>query len=98
VLVQILSSDEQTKHGIEIDKANELISYIRNECPLLRFKGLMTMGLLKDIEGFKVRFINLISFLNRLCTILEKKSFKNMRWTLKSLSCLWEHLRTSRRQ
>ena len=69
VLVQILSSDEQTKHGIEINKAIELMSYIRNECPLLRFKGLMTMGLLKDIEGFKVRFINLISLPHSICSI-----------------------------
>lgn len=29
------------------------MNYIRADCPLLRFSGLMSMGALHDIEGFK---------------------------------------------
>ncbi|CDW78403.1 UNKNOWN [Stylonychia lemnae] len=57
VLVQVLTSDEGTKFGVQQDQVHDLVSYIYNSCPYLRFRGLMTMGRLHDIEGFKVLFI-----------------------------------------
>ena len=30
-----------------------LVDFIYKECPFLQFRGLMTMGRLHDIEGFK---------------------------------------------
>eukprot|EP00347_Sterkiella_histriomuscorum_P010275 403376924 len=53
VLVQVLTSDEGTKHGAEQDKVGELVEFIYKKCPFLRFRGLMTMGRLHDVEGFK---------------------------------------------
>jgi uncharacterized pyridoxal phosphate-containing UPF0001 family protein len=50
----VLSSDEDTKHGVPTDQVSELIRFILKDCPMLEFKGLMTMGKLHDIEGFKV--------------------------------------------
>ena len=54
VLIQVLSSDEDTKHGVEAAKVTELLKLMLESCPRLEFKGLMTMGKLNDIEGFKV--------------------------------------------
>ncbi len=54
VLIQVLTSDEGTKHGVEAEKVLELIKVILETCPRLEIKGLMTMGKLHDIEGFKV--------------------------------------------
>lgn len=53
VLVQVLSSDEDTKHGCDPEKVPELVSYIIKECPRLRFRGLMAMGKIGDIDGFR---------------------------------------------
>jgi uncharacterized pyridoxal phosphate-containing UPF0001 family protein len=48
------SSDEDTKYGVPKEQLSDLIGYILKECPYLDFKGLMTIGKLHDIEGFKV--------------------------------------------
>lgn len=52
VLVQVNTSDEATKGGVSKDQVPELVNYIRNDCPLLRFSGLMAMGAVGDIDGF----------------------------------------------
>jgi uncharacterized pyridoxal phosphate-containing UPF0001 family protein len=52
--VQVYCGDEDSKHGVEKGSLNELVAYIVKECPRLEFKGLMSMGKLHDIEGFKV--------------------------------------------
>jgi uncharacterized pyridoxal phosphate-containing UPF0001 family protein len=54
VLLQILTSDEGTKHGISPDHTFDHIDYIAKECPGLRFCGLMSMGKVGDQQGFKV--------------------------------------------
>ena len=54
VLVEVLTSDEGTKSGIEIKDTIPLIKYIYDECPKLKFRGLMNMGKLHDVDGFKV--------------------------------------------
>ena len=30
-----------------------MIEFIRKECPKLKFNGLMSMGMLSDVEGFR---------------------------------------------
>ena len=53
VLIQVLTGGEDTKHGLEPDQVKGLVCFIRESCPKLRFKGLMSMGMLHDIEGFR---------------------------------------------
>ena len=55
VLVQVYSGDEDSKFGVDKDSLQELVTFIMKECPRLQFQGLMTMGKLHDVEGFKVR-------------------------------------------
>ena len=38
---------------MEPEEVPTLINHIKNDCPKLQFTGLMSMGLLHDIEGFK---------------------------------------------
>jgi uncharacterized pyridoxal phosphate-containing UPF0001 family protein len=52
----VLSSDENTKSGIPPNDVLDLVKYIKTDCPKLSFRGLMSMGILKDIEGFKVMY------------------------------------------
>jgi uncharacterized pyridoxal phosphate-containing UPF0001 family protein len=54
VLIQVQTSDEGTKFGLEQDKVLDFVNFIRKECPFLSYQGLMTMGRLHDVEGFKV--------------------------------------------
>lgn len=53
VLVQVQTSDEGTKFGVEQDNVMGLVDFIYRECPMLRFRGLMTMGRLHDVDGFR---------------------------------------------
>lgn len=53
VLVQVNTSGEASKSGVTTEEVPELVNYIRNDCPLLRFNGLMAMGAINDIEGFQ---------------------------------------------
>lgn len=50
ILVQVNTSGEQSKFGIEPSKAIELIRAISNQCEALRIRGLMTIGLFTDDE------------------------------------------------
>ena len=56
VLVQVLTGGETSKFGVEPASVRELVTYIRQECPRLNFRGLMSMGLLHDVEGFRKMF------------------------------------------
>lgn len=44
VQVQINTSGEESKSGVEPDAATELCKHIRDNCPHLRVSGLMTIG------------------------------------------------------
>ena len=44
VHVQVNTSGEETKSGVHPDQAPELCRYIRDACPHLRLRGLMTIG------------------------------------------------------
>jgi PLP dependent protein len=49
VLVQVLTNlGEGTKFGMEAKEVPGLVAFIREECPKLRFNGLMSMGRLHD--------------------------------------------------
>ena len=53
VLVQVLADDsEGTKKGVNPEEAMELVRHIKDECPQLAFKGLMSMGKLGDEKEF----------------------------------------------
>ena len=54
VLVQVNTSGEASKSGITKEEVPSLVSFIQEDCPLLRFAGLMAMGALNDVEGFRV--------------------------------------------
>jgi len=73
VLIQVLTSDEDTKHGVEAAKVTELLKVMLEKCPRLEFKGLMTMGKLNDIEGFKVS-AKYCQPIYRRCTSSSRKS------------------------
>uniref|UniRef100_A0A8C5PZE1 Pyridoxal phosphate homeostasis protein n=1 Tax=Leptobrachium leishanense TaxID=445787 RepID=A0A8C5PZE1_9ANUR len=44
VMVQIKTSDEESKHGLEPGEAVELVKHIKEKCQSLEFAGLMTIG------------------------------------------------------
>ncbi|XP_011871482.1 PREDICTED: proline synthase co-transcribed bacterial homolog protein [Vollenhovia emeryi] len=46
VMVQVNTSQETEKHGCDIAEVSTLVKYIIQECPNLKFKGLMTIGML----------------------------------------------------
>lgn len=47
IFVQVNTSLESSKSGVEMDKCIDLVKIIRSECPHLLFKGLMTIGKLE---------------------------------------------------
>ena len=54
VLVQVHSGGEASKFGVEPEDVPTLVGHIQADCPQLKFSGLFSMGLLHDIEGFKM--------------------------------------------
>ncbi|CAH2274624.1 erlin-2 isoform X1 [Pelobates cultripes] len=44
VMVQVKTSDEESKHGLAPGEAVELVKHIKEKCPSLEFVGLMTIG------------------------------------------------------
>merc|ERR1711997_1139617 len=44
VFVQVNTSGEQNKNGLEPDAVLETVQHIRQKCPKLKFSGLMTIG------------------------------------------------------
>ena len=53
VLVQVNTSGEASKSGVADSDVPSLVNFIRSDCPSLRFQGLMSMGALNDLEGFR---------------------------------------------
>lgn len=61
VFVQVNTSGEETKFGVEPDKALELARHIHENCKSLHFAGLMTIGMpdyTSKPENFEVAFPN----------------------------------------
>ncbi|KAL0109922.1 hypothetical protein PUN28_013517 [Cardiocondyla obscurior] len=44
VMVQVNTSQEQEKHGCDIAQVSNLVKYVIQDCPNLKFIGLMTIG------------------------------------------------------
>ena len=53
ILVQVHTGDEDTKFGVPPAELSAVLSHIQGDCPQLKFSGLMSMGRLHDLEGFK---------------------------------------------
>jgi PLP dependent protein len=54
VLVQVNTSDEESKSGCDVEAAGEVAEYVMNECGLLQLGGLMTIGAPGDSDAFAV--------------------------------------------
>jgi pyridoxal phosphate enzyme (YggS family) len=54
VMVQLSTSDEDTKNGLDLPEALEVVNFIRTECDRLRFTGFMTIGKSGDLTSFEV--------------------------------------------
>lgn len=54
VMVQINTSGEESKSGLQPSEATELCRYIQTECPNLKLTGLMTIGAVGDLSCFNV--------------------------------------------
>jgi pyridoxal phosphate enzyme (YggS family) len=48
VFIQINTSEEESKDGVEPEKCSELVKYVVQDCSNLKFCGLMTIGKLGD--------------------------------------------------
>jgi uncharacterized pyridoxal phosphate-containing UPF0001 family protein len=55
-MVQLKTSEEDTKNGLELPEALEVVNYISTECDRLRFTGFMTIGKSGDLTSFEVNF------------------------------------------
>ena len=54
ILIQVLAQNtEGSKFGVSVDETIPLIHHIKSECPMLRFKGLMSMGEIGNVEEFR---------------------------------------------
>lgn len=52
ILIQVDTSGEDTKNGIALGEIAGLARYIHNQCPLLRIRGVMTIGAPGDFTCF----------------------------------------------
>ena len=53
VFVQVNTSGEEEKSGVEPEGAAELCAHVRDRCPHLRLQGLMTIGAIARSQGAK---------------------------------------------
>eukprot|EP00252_Welwitschia_mirabilis_P014657 TRINITY_DN322_c0_g1_i1.p1 TRINITY_DN322_c0_g1~~TRINITY_DN322_c0_g1_i1.p1 ORF type:complete len:244 (+),score=53.15 TRINITY_DN322_c0_g1_i1:60-791(+) len=69
VLVQVNTSGEESKHGVEPSECAELARHVKSECPNLHFSGLMTIGML-DYSSRPENFQALSSCRKEVCKAL----------------------------
>ena len=69
VLVQVNTSGEESKHGVEPSECVELAKHIKDECPRLMFRGLMTIGM-PDYTSKPENFITLKKCRDDVCAAL----------------------------
>ena len=76
MLVQVHTGEEDSKFGVKPDDVLSLVDHINGECPQLQFKGLMGMGKLGDIEGFRMMTALRASLLPQLLEnkLMQKES------------------------
>lgn len=51
VFVQVNTSGEEEKSGVEPSQATEMCKHIREQCPHLKLQGLMTIGAIARSQG-----------------------------------------------
>lgn len=51
-MVQVLTTDEGEKQGIEPKNVMNLVDYVISNCKNLNFIGLMSIGKIGDVDGF----------------------------------------------
>ena len=69
VYVQVNTSGEETKHGVEPTDATALARHVAESCPHLRFSGLMTIGQ-PDYSSRPENFTALLKCREELCKAL----------------------------
>jgi uncharacterized pyridoxal phosphate-containing UPF0001 family protein len=52
VLIQVKTSEEDSKYGVDTEGALQLAGHVLKACPALRFSGLMTIGREGDLDAF----------------------------------------------
>jgi len=70
VLVQVNTSGEESKSGVEPSQCLELAKHVKQECPNLRFSGFMTIGML-DYTSTPTNFKTLASCREQVCKELD---------------------------
>lgn len=56
IYVQVKTSEEDSKGGVEGEDIAKLVKFILEECSNLNFMGLMTIGYAGDPKAFDVKF------------------------------------------
>ena len=56
VMVQVKTSDEDTKNGVSVEEAIGVADFVMSQCGRLKFLGFMTIGKSGDLTSFEVRF------------------------------------------
>ncbi|XP_077487792.1 pyridoxal phosphate homeostasis protein [Amblyomma americanum] len=71
VMVQVNTSGEEQKNGIEPRDASQLVKFLTKECPSLKFAGLMTIGMAEhDNTGPNPDFLCLAKCREQVCNEL----------------------------
>ncbi|KAG0566004.1 hypothetical protein KC19_7G030800 [Ceratodon purpureus] len=70
VLVQVNTSGEESKSGVEPSECVELAKHVKEECPNLQFSGFMTIGML-DYTSTPENFKTLANCRERVCKELD---------------------------
>ena len=53
ILIQVLAQDtEGSKFGVSVEETIPLVQHIKEQCPFLKFKGLMSMGEVGNVKEF----------------------------------------------
>jgi len=67
VMVQVNTSGEESKSGIEPGQTESLVSYILKQCPSLHMAGFMTIGAFDVVEKPNSDFKNLVECRRSVC-------------------------------
>ncbi|CAN8017917.1 unnamed protein product [Ixodes persulcatus] len=73
VMVQVNTSGEEQKNGVEPKEAASLVEFVLKECPNLKFSGLMTIGMAEydATAGPNPDFVSLLKSREELCKELN---------------------------
>lgn len=95
ILVQVNTTQEASKSGVDLSNAIEMVGQI-SQLPFLRVKGLMTIGLMSiDAERTRPHFQKLKQVFDQIKTMIEEGSFASgdpgssaveMRWLSMGMS------------